>query len=1534
MKPERWQQIDQLLEAALERSPDERAAFLADACAADTTLRVEVESLLRSHEEAGNFIEAPAIEMAAEMLADAEAESMSGKRLSSYKILQRLGVGGMGEVYLAQDTRLGRQVALKLLPARFTNDEDRVRRFEREARAVSAINHPNIITIYETGRADDIYYIATEFIEGSTLRKQMAETRLKLSEALDATIQIASALAASHAAGIIHRDIKPENIILRPDGYVKVLDFGLVKLAERQVTRANSRASLSDSFDTHPGMILGTVQYMSPEQTRGLEVDARSDIFSLGVVLYEMITGRQPFVGATTSDIIASILRSEPPPLAQYSPDAPNEIEQIIVKALAKAQEERYQTVKDLTLDLKSLAREMELRSLLSRGRRPSPKSAKEDITRQMPQSGQGSEDQKSASVTAQLICPGCKSINPGVARFCLNCGGSLVTDCANCQTKMPPGARFCFSCGQQVGGVTPVDNVRQSRLAAATPSSLANKIREAGRPAGGMAHERRVVTALLADLSILDASARQIDPEDWSEVLNRALDRLSTVIYHYEGAIARLMGNTILAFFGAPLAHEDDPARAVRSALDMLDDVRAFDSELRCERGFELDIRIGINTGTVILGNVSSDLKIEFTVMGDTVNLAALMQSAARPMSLLLAENTWQQVAPIFNGAEFASLDVKGKADPVRAFEVLGVRAETNRMRGIAGLKSPMVGRDAELNALMQLSAAARAGVGRVAVVIGEPGLGKTRLTTEWRTADGGSDGNDETGLQWATGQCLSYGQTHAYHLLVSLLRSLLGVSTAANEAELHRSLLHCTGQLFSDSAIEILPYLGHLLSLPMEEITLEQLRRLEPQVLQRQYLMAMRRLLQAMASRRPLALILEDIHWADPSSTELLIKLTPLASESPLLFCFVTRPDHEAVGWKLVTAAGETVGAPLTEITLKELPESDSQRLVFNLLDIQSLPERTQSLILKKAEGNPFFVEEVIRMLIDHGALVKSGDQWIVSPEVVEVEIPDNLQGLLLARIDRLPDEAKRLLRIASVIGRRFSVRVLEQVMEEGPMKLISQLNITESSGLIRLLHVQPELEYLFRHALTQDAAYHSLLKQDRKHLHLAVAESLESLYSEQTNELAATLADHFERAELRDKAVHYLRQAGDRARAAFANQEALDFYQRAIVQIEMLQQLGGSQVDKWKEADVSLHESVADLLELSGNHEAALAGYDHVMTLLTPETKIIRARLHRKSANVLVLLQNLEGARRLYDEAETALGDAEIERLVGDWSEWISIHLDRAWLLYLTNEIDELTALAEKMRPTVERYGTAPQQSRFFSSLAQAGYRRDRMVMSDETLALAIAAFKAWQESGSAVETGRAVFGVGFCHLWRGEYDEAERMLIYGLSLAEKIGDIVTQTFYVTYMTVLYRKLGKLDKVKQFAARSLDLAERTQMKQYLGMTTANLAWIAWREGRLDEVQRYARETMDYWSKVKVHFPLQWAVQWPLLAIATVERRICNAADCARKMLSPDEQPLPDELTAALEQAIEAFEQNQMDQAQTQFEEGMRLAKQKGYL
>src|SRR6266545_4926022 len=377
MTPARLQTIKGIFQTALDCELDQLNAFLDETCAGDEVLRGKVEALLASHQLAGNFIETPVAGLAASIVENGQADLLVGRTIGHYKISKRIGTGGMGEVYLATDMTAGRKAALKLLPERFTGDAERLKRFQQEAHALVGLNHPNILTVYEIGEDHSIHYIASELIEGETLRQRLMHGRIQLTEAVDVAIQVASALAAAHETGVIHRDIKPENIMLRPDGYVKVLDFGIAKLAESAFAEATADGAGSMTLgETSLGSILGTVRYMSPEQACGAPVDKRTDIWSLGVVLYEMVTGHAPFIGDTPArsatalqagpgEVMSSILEMEPPPLTSYVAHTPAELQQIISKTLRKEREERYQSAHELLEALQSLRRSMEFKTAL-----------------------------------------------------------------------------------------------------------------------------------------------------------------------------------------------------------------------------------------------------------------------------------------------------------------------------------------------------------------------------------------------------------------------------------------------------------------------------------------------------------------------------------------------------------------------------------------------------------------------------------------------------------------------------------------------------------------------------------------------------------------------------------------------------------------------------------------------------------------------------------------------------------------------------------------------------------------------------------------------------------------------------------------------------------------------------------------------------------------------------------------------------------------------------------------------------------------
>ena len=371
MTPERWQKITAIFEAALQRDDGARTAYVNEACGDDQELRREVEAMLASHDQASRFIEEPAMGVAARLVTSAGGKSLVGKTIAHYNVLSLLGKGGMGEVYLAEDTKLGRRVALKLLPDEFARDPQRLARFRQEARAASALSHPNIVTIHEIGDVDSIHFMTTEFVDGESLRRYISKRTTELSTALDIATQVASALAAAHEVGVVHRDIKPDNIMIRRDRLVKVLDFGLAKLAEGSEPTPATQAPTRLMVNTEPGVVMGTANYMSPEQARGAEVDGRTDIWSLGVILYEMITGRVPFEGDTPTDVLSLIIQREPARIARYAPEAPEELERIVTKSLTKDRDGRYQTTKDLLIDLQRLRRQLELKAELERTVQP-----------------------------------------------------------------------------------------------------------------------------------------------------------------------------------------------------------------------------------------------------------------------------------------------------------------------------------------------------------------------------------------------------------------------------------------------------------------------------------------------------------------------------------------------------------------------------------------------------------------------------------------------------------------------------------------------------------------------------------------------------------------------------------------------------------------------------------------------------------------------------------------------------------------------------------------------------------------------------------------------------------------------------------------------------------------------------------------------------------------------------------------------------------------------------------------------------------
>src|ERR687898_766855 len=694
--------------------------------------------------------------------------------------------------------------------------------------------------------------------------------------------------------------------------------------------------------------------------------------------------------------------------------------------------------------------------------------------------------------------------------------------NCPRCQMANPEGARFCLNCGNQLEAHVRVEG------------------------------ERKYVTVLFADVVDSTGLGERLDPEQVAEIMNGAFAFLNASVKKYDGTIARLLGDAILAFFGAPVAHEDDAERAVRAGLEIQEAARGYAEAVRRNYGVEFAIRVGINTGLAVLAAVGDEIRTEYTAMGDTTNVAARLQSAADPGTVLISADTYHLVKQLFELRPRGGAMVKGKSAPIVTYEVLSAKAVPGKVRGLEGLSSPLVGRSGELELVEGKLEEMLGGSGSFVTVIGEAGLGKSRLLAEVRnSAMSDSRSTDSRPqLAWLEGRGLSYEQAVNYYPWRQVIRGAIGAKDG-DSPEAVRERLHgdpaCVAMAEGDPQ-----YLEVILSVE-SDATLEAVAALEGDSLVEHITEAMRSYLRARAGLMPTVIVLDDLHWADTASLDLLLGVASLVEDVPLLIICLLRPDKDAPSWSAIERARDQSDARYTEVVLEPLDIAHSKELLGNLLYIEDLPESVRQLILSKAEGNPFFVEEVIRALIDSEFIVQENSHWRATREIVNVSIPDTLTGVLSARIDRLPESTKHVAQTAAVLGRIFAYRALTTVCASAPPPeriddVEPHLGVLTYEELVRERVQDPELEYIFKHALTQEAAYELLLIRRRKVLHRRAGEVLENLYPEQQGELASALAYHFRLGEDWERAADYAMGAGAQAVKVFAMSEALAYYDEA--------------------------------------------------------------------------------------------------------------------------------------------------------------------------------------------------------------------------------------------------------------------------------------------------------------------------------------------------------------------------------------------------
>jgi len=768
------------------------------------------------------------------------------------------------------------------------------------------------------------------------------------------------------------------------------------------------------------------------------------------------------------------------------------------------------------------------------------------------------------------MICPNCSTENPDGARFCMTCGTSLETPCPHCGTELPAGAKFCFNCGHEIeAGSTSGESGKSARQ---VTDEIADAVTRLGETSG----ERRTITMMFCDVTGSTAAAEQLDPEAWSAVMREAFDAFIAPVERYGGTVARLLGDAILAYFGAPTAHEDDPERAVLAALDILESSAAIAARISDEHDIDFGVRIGINTGLVVVGDIGSDLYGEYAALGDAANVAARMEQTADPDTIRVAEATHRLVEPVFDFQSVGMIELKGKTDPIAAYRVVGAKKERGSQRGIEGLESPMVGRDAERASALAAVDDLLSGRGRIVSIMGEAGLGKSRLAAELRT-EVGED------VRWLEGRSFSYDVATPYGQFIDVLAGCFELDDVA-PSDRYRTIQEKVSEVLGADSGPHAVYLASLLGVDVVGKDADLLEYLALPVLRERTFTAVASYLAGLAANRPTVLVLEDLHWADLTSIELTQALLPLTDQVPLMLLLQFRPRRDEPSWQIHEVAARDFAHRYTAIELRPLDGEASAELVANLLKVEGLTDSVRALILDKAEGNPFFVEEVIRSLLDAGIMISEGDRYVATADIDTFAVPDTLAAVLATRLDALPPEERKVVQAAAVIGREFSFDMLEELTDVG----VNLDQVVRDLLRREIVVDQPGTgarTYSFKHALTRDTAYATLLQGVRTDLHRLVGKLIEERDSSRVIELAY----HFTEAGEPSLAFPYLVSAADVELNAFATQSAITQYRSALEAFS-----AGDDVNIAAKA----YEGLAQAYIFSGDIPTAMATYGEML------------------------------------------------------------------------------------------------------------------------------------------------------------------------------------------------------------------------------------------------------------------------------------------------------------------------------------------------
>jgi class 3 adenylate cyclase/tetratricopeptide (TPR) repeat protein len=725
------------------------------------------------------------------------------------------------------------------------------------------------------------------------------------------------------------------------------------------------------------------------------------------------------------------------------------------------------------------------------------------------------------------MKCPKCFFENREDAKFCLGCGEKLSPHCPRCGKELPILAKFCDECGQELGEE---GAQREKRV----PESEG---------------ERKYVTAMFSDLSGYTAMTEKLDPEEVKEIMSRIFGEIAQVVTKYEGFIEKFIGDAVVAFFGVPTAHEDDPIRAIKVAREIHELVGTMSPEVEKRTGKSLSMHTGINTGLVVTGEVNTE-KGTHGLAGETINVASRLSSLAKAGEILVGHDTYRQAEGHFTFDALEPMIIKGKEGPVQAYKVLSPKLKPTTIHRLSGLRSLLIGRKVELDALKEALENLPKGKGRIFSICGDAGTGKSRLAEEFKNS------LDLAGIQWLEGHAYAYSQNIPYFPLIDLLNRVFQIEEGDPPGRIKEKIESGIGQLVGRSC-DVIPFVGSLYSLHNTEV-----EDVSPEFWRSRLQEEIQTVFSALAKRAPTVFLLEDLHWADPSFIELL-RQALLQIRQPAIVICAYRPPFSLFTTQQLSGLGKIY----EEIRLGDLSLSEAQGMLESLLKTETIPPDLKRFVRDKAEGNPFYLEELVNSLIESETLLRDNGSWKITRPIAQADISSTIHGLISGRLDRLEKETKRILQEASVIGRAFLYEILKRVTELED-SIDRGLNALERLDLIRTRTIQPDLEYMFKHPLTHEVVYNGLLKKDRQAIHEQIATVMEQLFGDRLSEFYETLAFHFKQGQSVRKAIDYLMKSGEKSLKRYAVEESHQYFKEAF---DLLK----NKPDRTREEDVLLIE-----------------------------------------------------------------------------------------------------------------------------------------------------------------------------------------------------------------------------------------------------------------------------------------------------------------------------------------------------------------------